>query len=148
MRIGGGFGYNSKTVSSNRRQTFSHKSCALCKTAGRTSNSHNLIEYHYLPYSDKKAFGWSRLVTNDACDGGEIDLCDNDEPENVINDHSARLIECGLSSRRVNVVQSPVLYTFYQHHPMVLTLDTGATTTPTARLNHLPVKPASQIACL
>ena len=150
MRIWGGFGYNRKSVSSNGRQTFSHKSGVLYKTAGRTSNSHNLIECRYMPDSDKEALGWSRLVTNDACDEGEVDLCDDDEPENVISDHSARLVECGLSSRRVNVVQSPVLYTFCQHHPVALTLDTGVTTNMiralTARLYHLPIKPASQIA--
>ena len=43
MRIGGRFGYNCKSVSSNRRQAFSHKSCVLSKTAGPMSNSHNLI---------------------------------------------------------------------------------------------------------
>ena len=89
-------------------------------------------------------------MTNDACDEGEVDICYDDEPKNVISDHSARLVECGLSSRRVNIVQSPVLYTFYQHHPMALTLDTSAMTNmiraSTARLSHLPIKPASQIA--
>ena len=58
--------------------------------------------------------------------------------------------QCLLSSRRVNVVQSPVLYTFYQHHPMALTLDTSATTimirASTARLYNLHIKPASPIA--
>ena len=151
-----------KSVSSNRRQTFSHKSCILCKTAGRTSNIHNPIECRYLPDNDKKALGLLRPVTNDACDESEVDLCDDDELENVISNHSAclvdcglssrlvecglssrlvecglssRLVECGLSLRRVNVVQSPVLYTFYQHHPMALTLDTtNMIRAPTARL--------------
>ena len=40
-------------------------------------------------------------MTNDACDKGDVDLCDDDEPENMISDHSARLVECGLSSRLV-----------------------------------------------
>ncbi|KAI0215555.1 hypothetical protein LSAT2_032403, partial [Lamellibrachia satsuma] len=101
VRTWGGFGYNRKSVSYNGRQTFSHKSCVLGKTAGRTSNGHNLIKCRYLPDNDKKASGWSRFVTSDVCDEGEVDLCDDDEPENVISDHSARLVECGLSTRLV-----------------------------------------------
>ena len=68
MRSWVGFGYNRKSVSSNRRQTISHKSCVVRKTAGRMSNSYNLIECRYLSDSDKKAMGWLRLLTNDACD--------------------------------------------------------------------------------
>ena len=71
-------------------------------------------------------------------------------PEHVISVLSARLLECGLSSRQGNILQSPVLYTFYQYYPMALTLDTSATTNMmrafTARLYHLPIKLASQIA--
>ncbi|KAK2174501.1 hypothetical protein NP493_798g00021 [Ridgeia piscesae] len=84
MRIGDGFMYNSK-VTSSRRQSVPHRSCVLCKAAGRAFNSHDLIDCRYLPQSTKKALGWSRLVTNDVCEEDEGDLYDGDTPENVFS---------------------------------------------------------------
>ena len=73
-------------------------------------------------------------------------------PERVSDDCdlSAHHIECPLPSHKVNVIQSPVLNTLYQHHPVALTLDTGATTNlihaSAAEAYNLPIHPASQMA--
>ena len=89
-------------------------------------NSHELIDCRYLPQCDKKVLGWSRFVTIDVCEDDEDDLCEPDTYENVFSDPAVRLVE--RDSQRVDVVQSPKLYTCYRHHPMAITLDTGATT--------------------
>jgi hypothetical protein len=53
------------------------------------------------------------------------------------------------SSRRVSIIQSPYLNLFYKHHPVRLTIDTGATTNMVkasfARYIQLPITPASQM---
>ena len=131
MRIGDGFKY--KVVTSSRRLSVPHKSCVLCKAAGRMFNSH-----------------WSRLVTNDVCEEDEADVYDGDTPENVFSDPAVRIVERDPVSHRVGVVQPHVLYTFYRQHPMAITLDTGATTNmiraSTARVCKLTITPAYQIA--
>ena len=76
----------------------------LCKAAGRMFNSHDLIDCRFLPQSDKKALGWSRLVTNDVCEEDEDDLYDGDTPENVFSDHAVCLVERDPVSHRVGVV--------------------------------------------
>ena len=127
MRIDDGFKYNRKFVTSNRPRSVPHKSCVLCKAAGRMFNSHDLIDCRYLSQSDKKTLGWSRLVTSDVCEDDEVDLYEYDTPENVFSDPAVRLVERDPVSHRVGVVQSPVLYTFYRQHPIAITLGTGAT---------------------
>ena len=154
MRIASGF--NSRRSTPGRdmiRKAFVAKSCVLCKTVGRSFNTHNLGECRFLPDSDKCTFGRFRLVAADDCDGSEA--APSDEyiaPERESDDHdlSARRVECPPSTHRVNVIQSPVLSTLYQHHPVALTLDTGATTNLiralAAKTYNLPINPASQIA--
>ena len=124
----------------NRRQSFPHKSCVLCKA----------VDCRYLPQSDKKPLGWSRLVTYDVCEEDDDDLYDGDTVENVFSDPAVRLVERNPVSHRVGVVQSSVLYTFFRQHPMAITLDTGTTTNMiqafTARVCKLTITPASQFA--
>ena len=109
-----------------------------------------MIDCRYLPQSDKKALGWSRLVTSDVCEEDEDDLYDGDTHENVLSDPAIRFVERDPASRRISVVQSPVLYTFIQHHLMAITPETGATTNMTrvfiARVCKLHITPVSQIA--
>ena len=150
MRIGDCFKYNRKVVTSSRRRSVPLKSYMLCKAAGRMFNGHELIDCRYLLQSDKKALGWSRLVTNDVCEDDEVDLYDGDTPENVFSDPAVRLVERDPVSHQVGVVQSPVLYTFYRQHPIAITLDSGATINmilaSTARACKLPITPIFQIA--
>ena len=90
--------------------------------------------------------GRSRLVCNnpEECDSSEYDdhvTCDTLADPAPPSDPSAL---------RVSIVQSPVLHTFYENHPIPLTLDTGATSNmireSSARLYGFPITPASQMA--
>ena len=89
-------------------------------------------------------------MTNEICDEVEDDQYDGDTLENVFSGPAVRLVERDPNSHRVDVVQSPVLYTFYRQHPMAITLDTGATTNmiraSTASVCKLPITPASKFA--
>ena len=134
-----------------RRPPF--RSCTLCKAAGRPGvMTHNLFECKYLPASDKRSLAMSRLVTDD---GENADLMDD-----TSDDTEPYMTECDVdlpsglldqpSAHRVRVIQSPFLNTYYEHFPVRLTLDTGATTNmiraPFARSIGLPIAPASQVA--
>ena len=123
-----------------------NKSCILCKTAGRPAhNSHALRDCRYLPESERRQlYGRSRLV-QDGPDELPIFndnfLDDNTDPD-PLPDRS--------TINRVDVIQSPYLNTFSDHHPVRITLDTGATTNMVrasfAHAIQLPVTPASQKA--
>ena len=82
--------------------------CVLCKTAGRSDNTHNLA----VCQSDNRSIGRSRPVAGDDRDADEAIMFDEyNAPEQVSDDCnlSARSVECPLPSRRVNVIQSLVL---------------------------------------
>ena len=142
---------NRRQPPSSRFQTKRTKSCILCKTGGRPSHmSHNLSECRFLPESDRKYMqaGRTRMVC-------EIEDEESYEPEVYEDVHDSEednpnaLLDTP-TIRRVNVVQSPVLNTFYRQHPFRLTLDTGATTNMVrdsfAQAISIPIKPASQMA--
>ena len=140
--------YNSRPRTNSRPGT---KSCILCKTAGRsTYNTHYLSTCKFLPAEDRRALGKSRLVQEEYSD-------DDLSSEPTMDDHLQQsvTVENALidptSTRRVSIVQSPYLNVFYKHHPVRLTIDTGATTNMVkasfARYIHLPITPASQMAC-
>ena len=127
----------------NRRQNFipKSKSCVLCKTAGRSFNSHNLVECKFLPESDRRAM--ARIEeSDDDCDSAESrPYCPDQGKNALIDEHSI----C-----RVNIIQSPVLSAFFHDHPVQLTLDTGATTNmvraSATDYYGFSVSPASQMA--
>ena len=127
------------------------KSCTLCKAAGRTHNTHFMSSCKYLPDADKRAIGRSRLVLDD--EGEELDNCDDNEYIDytacATEDIPSGLIDQPVA-HRVNVIQSPFLNVYHSHHPVRLTLDTGATTNmikaSVARDINLPIHPASQMA--
>ena len=112
----------------------------VCVVQSCTTDVHDMIDCRYLPQSDKKALGWSRLVTSDVCEEDEDDLYDGDTHENVLSDPAIRFVERNPASRRISVVQSP----------MAITPETGATTNMTrvfiARVCKLHITSVSQIA--
>ena len=128
------------------RNKQSTKSCILCKSAGRPHTSHFLSGCKFLPDRDRQALGRSRLVVD----------CDEDEPEDTSynsdpeNDGEGSALLDKPSARRVGVVQSPVLNTYFKSHLVRLTLDTGATTNmikvSVAKYIGLPISNASQMA--
>ena len=122
-------------------------SCILCKTAGRPHNTHNLMDCRYLPDCDCLPWAWSHMVMD------EPDYLGAEEYESL--DESSDLVVPPVQGEepaalRVSIVQSPVLNTFYHEHPVLLTLDTGATSnmvrTSSAKLYGFPITPASQMA--
>ncbi|ESO90481.1 hypothetical protein LOTGIDRAFT_164058 [Lottia gigantea] len=89
------------------------KTCPLCLQAKRGSSNHFLSMCPYLPEQDKKFMSRARQV-----------LVDSD-----IEDVSDSLTAVGpISSRGVQVDQSPYLDTFYQHHHVRVTIDSGSET--------------------
>ena len=128
----------------NRRKQI--KACTLCKAAGRAYSSHYLSECKFLPDSDKRAIARSRLVQH--LDEDEASECEDIEypVEHITHD----LPDQAYISR-VRVVQSPILHTYYDHHTVRLTIDTGATTNmikaSLARAMGISIRKASQVAC-
>ena len=109
---------SSQALPPNRRP----KSCPLCKQAGR-NDQHFLSACSYLPPEDRTYLSRSRLTST--FDDEESDyepplFPDEDDPPLRT---AARTV-----SRRVSTKQSPHFKAFYKHHPLRLTLDTGAET--------------------
>ena len=118
------------------------RSCVLCKTAGRPHNSHYLSGCKFLPEADRRAMSRVRLV-------GEEDENTYEDEDTTSDDLPEALLDTPIA-RRVNVVQSPYFKAFYNHHPVRLTLDTGATTNmikaSVAHSIQLPIVAATQMA--
>ncbi len=108
------------------------KSCALCFQAGRPDfRSHFLSTCQYLPESDRRFMSRVRQVA-DIEDIPDCETAPSDEdilnptfqphyePDHSVSHHTV--------TRRVNVTQSPYLQAFFNHHPLRLTIDTGAET--------------------
>ena len=121
-------------------------SCILCRTAGLTHNTHNLMKCRYLPDRNRRSWAWSCMVMDDPDDLGAEECEPLDESSDLVvppvqGEEPAAL--------RVSIVQSPVLNTFYHEHPVPLTLDTGATSNmfraSSAKLYGFLIPPASQM---
>ena len=98
------------------------KPCPLCKQAGR-NDQHFLSACSYLPPEDRTYLSRSRLTSsfdNEESDYVPPPFPDEDDPPLRT---AARTV-----SRRVSTKQSPHFKAFYKHHPLRLTLDTGAET--------------------
>ena len=94
--------------------------CPLCKQAGRQSQ-HFLSKCRYLPESDKQYLSKVRQTTDEDetfhCPSVDGDLNEHVEP------HTLRVSP---ASRRVSTKKSPTMKAFFKHHPLTVTLDTGA----------------------
>ena len=111
------------------------RSCCLCETAGRPSTSHFLSNCPFLPLSDKNFISRAREVTASGDDDDEYDEFD----ENIINELSMnrkvnlesaitsnKSLTSNVSSRRVDIVPSPVLRVNRNGRASFWTLDCGA----------------------
>ena len=115
--------------SNNRRQTPTSlprssktptKSCPLCKQAGR-QHQHYLSKCPYLPIEDEQYISHSRQVL-----GTEPEEPSSDYEVEATPDDSHSYRVKSSPTNRVSVKQSPHLIAFFEHHPLLLTLDTGA----------------------
>jgi hypothetical protein len=120
--------------SSSRRQTpialpqtskTPTKSCPLCRQAGR-HHQHYLSRCPYLPVEDKQYLSRSRQVVGTE-PGDPLSDCEVEDSRTrfPLSSHNYRI---KTTTNRVSVKQSPHLQAFYAHHPLLLTLDTGAET--------------------
>ena len=124
-------------------------SCILCKTAGRPHTTHSLVDCRFVPQRDRRLLASSRLVCDDPEECDPIDYSASEEVCDLLVSPTPAQ-PTAPSAQRVRIVQSPVLSTFYESHPVPLTLDTGATSNmireSSARLFGFPITPASQMA--
>ena len=124
-------------------------SCILCKTAGRPHTTHSLVDCRFVPQRDRRLLASSRLVCDDPEECDPIDYSASEEVCDLLVSPTPAQ-PTAPSAQRVRIVQSPVLNTFYESHPVPLTLDTGATSNmireSSARLFGFPITPASQMA--
>ena len=141
-----------RTFTPRRQSVPNRKSCILCKTAGRPHTSHFLSGCKYLPEGDRRALGRSRLVTEYDCEDAEGVPYTPEQPDDDDDDDNAwssPMLDKP-AMRRVRIVQSPVLYSYYKSHLVPLTLDTGATTNMMrvsyAKHIGLPISNACQMA--
>ena len=101
------------------------KSCPLCKQAGRPDNAHFLSECSFLPEQDRKYIAKARQIA---------DIFDDpSEPETrpCVDESITDTDDTGSSPTshvfRIQTRQSPYLDMFYAHHPVRVTIDSGAT---------------------
>ena len=105
------------------------KSYPLCKQAGRPNSSHFLSESRHLPEDDRKYIAKARQIANifdePLEDSSELTPYADD---NGFNDENNSLA-CGPepTALRIQTRQSPYIDSFYAHHSVRITLDSGAT---------------------
>ena len=101
------------------------KSCPLCKQTGRPDR-HYLSKCPFLPPEDLTYMTKSRLTTS----VDEVASSDEEPPlpTFVPEPPDATCSTARIISRRVSTSLSPFVKVFYKHHPLTLTLDTGAET--------------------
>lgn len=120
------------------------KSCPLCKQAGR-QHQHYLSKCKYLPIEDKQYMSRSRQVVSTELEEPSSD-CELDATTE--DSHSYRVKSS--TTNRVCVKQSPHLKAFFDHHPLLLILDTGAETsmmkTSVAKANGATIQKTTQKA--
>ena len=130
-----------------QRQARQDKSCPLSKQAGRSNHSHFLSECNFLPEQDRKYIAKARQIV-------DILDVDNSDPiiENELNSDNdpEETKTSSLSALRVLTRQSPYFDTFYDHHTVHITINSGATgnTIPHSVVKRLglPLAPSSQSA--
>ena len=101
----------------------------------------------YLPDRDRRSWAWSRMVMDDPDNPGAEEC----EPLGERSEIVVPPVQSGEpAALRVNIVQSPVLHTFYHQHPLQLTLDTNATSdmvhASSTQLYGFPISLVSQMA--
>ena len=91
----------------------SQKSCPICKAAN-LSDGHYLSECKFLPASDRRYMVKARQIANVIDESDEEYIAEQEE-------------QGGTVVLRVQVRQSPYIDVFVSHHPLRVTLDSGAT---------------------
>ena len=116
-----------------------NKQCPLCQQAGRQKTDHYLSRCKYLPDHDKEYLSKVRRTVADSESDSDSELDDQSTNSSV-----------PIVTRRVGTNQSPNIKMFYQHHPVTVTLDTGAETSMIkasfAKFLSIPINKSTQQA--
>ena len=131
--------YKSNTNPRLQTSYKSKKSCPLCKASNRRSD-HFLSSCSFLPESDRKYMLKARQLSTFLLGATESDTEDQAEDDNQLvpysnsnteqHNNTAAMLPAALhemSTSHVKVIPSPFLDVFHEHHPVRLTLDSGAT---------------------
>ena len=101
--------------------------CPICKQSGRSQFNHFLSKCPFLPERDRKFIAKARIISaveNEL--SSESVLCSDSDPTPVDLDPDLLPQSPTPSTRRVQIKQSPYIMTFYNHHQIKITVDSGA----------------------
>ncbi len=103
------------------KQSQPNRQCPICHQASRPDRNHYLSQCEFLPDRDRKFMTRARQIGNifDEEDQ-EYDSPPEDEKDEDV-EHTQPV------AFRIQVRQSPYLDVFYKHHPLHITIDSGAT---------------------
>ena len=101
------------------------RSCPLCKQANRPEHGHFLSECSFLPEQDRRYITKARQIADIFDDPADPDTRPYaDEPDSDTDDPGPSL---STHVFRIQTRQSPYLDMFHAHHPVRITIDSGAT---------------------
>ena len=123
-------GRGSFDYKSNRKPSkpSANKECPICIQAGRSNTDHYLTDCRHLPEKDRRfIFNMKARAGHVESDCGENE--EGDEEDSNVESASARYVDVPPTSiaRRVPVIPSPYIDTFFKHHSIRVTVDCGAT---------------------
>ena len=104
------------------------KRCSLCQQSGRCDFPHYLSQCSYLPESDRNFISKAQLISDvediklESEQVFDSPVCDNQPAEPVNSQLSLTPV-----SRRVQLQQSLFLILCYDHFPLKVVIDSGAT---------------------
>ena len=90
--------------------------------------NHYLISCSHLPESDRRFMSRARLITALDEELSDLPISEDVITESEFSTSLTSPTEALPSSRLVQVKQSPFLNVFYSHHPLKITIDSGAET--------------------
>ena len=98
--------------------------CPLCKQAGRPRYKHYLSKCKFLPDQDHEYL--SRVRQSQCIDEHDIHTNTSSDESESDNEPEPTHTHKVSTLRRVCTKESPHMKVFYRHHPLQITLDTGA----------------------
>ena len=124
--------FRNKTKSMPGNSKSTQKTCLICKNAGRNHSSHDTSDCWYISKFEKLQLSKAlRVETDDFDDGLDAEDQRAYSVESVEADNSSheatKASSDEVSFNRVDCAVSPFFYAFYQHLPVHITIDSGAT---------------------
>ena len=101
------------------------RQCPICKASGRPLFNHFLSSCKFLPESDRQYLTKARQIFGAEHDDDQFDEDDDLDQE---DDQLTQSVNNISLARRVHIQSSPTMKVYSRHHPLCLTLDSGAET--------------------